>query len=522
MKKILIIGFLLLLNICRSQLKQVTIIGELPQQYGGEYVSFSKPVGEYALVWGNIEDNDNAVLKDGVFNKSLDIKVPGIICIYEKPFNGQISVRFFAEPGDTIFLERKNQEVIFRGKNAPINKMFNDLKISHLEFNEVVFDVLKASNTSKEIISKINDIKNNYYNEYNSFFLKKEITKACLDYTTMLMEHCIDALVLNFAKQERIRKSLESNLKKEEADKLANYFIAKYNVYKKENLRSPFFWSLMLKNAVDLERKAITGNKNVLRYWNKFDNVFAFQLGDFGSIDYLESDEYKENFVGEFLLYKVISEQQKKTTRYEDLVAIYKAFTEKFPSSAYIVPISKSLLNLILNDSTNDQIVSSNITETKIPLGALTLYDGSLKIISNESFAQGDKSFLDVLSEKFPNEDVFVDLWATWCGPCLKQFSHTNDLHVFLESQKIKTLFVSYDKEEDNVKWEKYINDYKLKGYHFLPDKTYQEKFMIPLSQSIPRYFLYRSKFKNLKPIEGYPSEKEKFYKEITRALVTK
>ena len=122
MKKILTIGFFLLLNICYSQLKGVTIIGNLPQQFGGEYVSFSKPVDEYSLVWGNIEDNDNAVLKDGLFSKSLDVRVPGIVCVYEKPFNGQISVRFFAEPGDTIVIERKNDEVTFRGKNAPINK----------------------------------------------------------------------------------------------------------------------------------------------------------------------------------------------------------------------------------------------------------------------------------------------------------------------------------------------------------------------------------------------------------------
>lgn len=522
MKKILTIGFFLLLNICYSQLKGVTIIGNLPQQFGGEYVSFSKPVDEYSLVWGNIEDNDNAVLKDGLFSKSLDVRVPGIVCVYEKPFNGQISVRFFAEPGDTIVIERKNDEVTFRGKNAPINKMFNELKISHIEFNDVVYDILKNSRTSKQIISKINDLEKKYYDEYNSFFLKKEISKGCLEYTTMLMEHCIDGLVLNFAKHEKIRKSLENTIKKEEVDKLADYYIGKYRVFKKENLRSPFFWSIMLKRAIDLESKAIINKKNAPRYWNKFDNIFAFQLGDFGSIDYLESDIYKENFVGDFLLDKVIKEQQKRTAKLEDLVAIYKGFVEKYPKSAYVVPISKNLLNLALNYNTNNQILPSNKTEAKIPLGVLALYDGSLEIVSKEPFAQVDKSFLDVLSEKFPNDDVFIDLWATWCSPCLKQFSYTNDLNLFLESCNVKTLFVSYDKDEDNIKWEKYINDYNLKGYHFLPNKIYQDKFIIPLSESIPRYFIYRSKFKDLKTIEGYPSEKEKFHKAITKVLMTK
>ena len=76
------------------------------------------------------------------------------------------------------------------------------------------------------------------------------------------------------------------------------------------------------------------------------------------------------------------------------------------------------------------------------------------------------------------------------------RISYNNDLRSFLDSKNIKALYISFDKEEETVKWEKYIQDYNLTGYHFLGNKAYQEKFLNPLSAYITRYFVYNSKTK--------------------------
>jgi hypothetical protein len=92
-----------------------------------------------------------------------------------------------------------------------------------------------------------------------------------------------------------------------------------------------------------------------------------------------------------------------------------------------------------------------------------------------------------------------------------------------LDTKNIKTLYLSFDSEDDIAKWEKYIQDYSLTGYHFLANKAYQEKFLNPLSQYIPRYFVYNSKTRKVKQLEeGFPNEKEKFYAKITKALQAK
>jgi hypothetical protein len=47
MKAKLILFLFTILNLSYSQTSEVTIIGNLPQLHGGDYVSFSKPIGKY-------------------------------------------------------------------------------------------------------------------------------------------------------------------------------------------------------------------------------------------------------------------------------------------------------------------------------------------------------------------------------------------------------------------------------------------------------------------------------------------
>ena len=156
MKIIFLTAFFLVLSLTYSQTKQITIIGNLSQQYGGDYVSFSKPIGKHTTNPDYIISKDTAVIKNNKFIKKLDISGPGLIYIYEKPFNGIISARFFAEPGDTIHIERKNGEIIFKGKNAIINKMYTDVKLASVAFMDEVYKIFKDNTNGEKIIALLN------------------------------------------------------------------------------------------------------------------------------------------------------------------------------------------------------------------------------------------------------------------------------------------------------------------------------------------------------------------------------
>ena len=62
-----------------------------------------------------------------------------------------------------------------------------------------------------------------------------------------------------------------------------------------------------------------------------------------------------------------------------------------------------------------------------------------------------DKSFAEVLSE-FKGSVVYVDFWASWCGPCRGQFPHAKKLHEKLKDKPVVFLYISFDRSEEEWK----------------------------------------------------------------------
>ena len=61
---------------------------------------------------------------------------------------------------------------------------------------------------------------------------------------------------------------------------------------------------------------------------------------------------------------------------------------------------------------------------------------------------------------------MFVDIWATWCGPCKAEFAYRNELASILQSKNIGMLYLSIDKQEKDTQWKEMMKFYNLEGYH--------------------------------------------------------
>jgi thiol-disulfide isomerase/thioredoxin len=519
MKAKLILFLFTILNLSYSQTSEVTIIGNLPQLHGGDYVSFSKPIGKYSTSPFYVNSKDTAKLKDNKFIKNLEVSTSGIIYLYEKPFNSISSARFFAEPGDTIFIERKNGKIHFEGKNAIINKMFSEVKFAPVNLYDEVYDIYKINDNSKKIITQINSRKIEFSKYFDQLTLKNQVSKSCSNYAKMLMEQIIDNAVLNIAKNEKFREREKMPISKKEASKVVDYYNEKYLYYNKESLKSLFYLKFIFIYAEFFEKKSLESGKNTTRYWNQFDEMFQPRIDNLGVLDYLEFDDYKEKAIGQLFLDLIESYDNEKTKSYQDLVTLYKAYAEKFPDSPYIIPLSETIMDIASNIVNNNSLNTLSNSDSNTKIGYLTKFNETFKIIDNKPLIETDQSFIDALSKKFPNQNVFIDLWATWCSPCIKQFSHNNDLHAFLEKEKIEMLFLSVDKEDNKNKWEKYVKDYNLKGFHYLPSNDDNEKHISQLGKFIPLYYVFNTKTKKLVKIEGLPEQKELFYSEISEAL---
>ena len=58
---------------------------------------------------------------------------------------------------------------------------------------------------------------------------------------------------------------------------------------------------------------------------------------------------------------------------------------------------------------------------------------------------------------------IYVDVWATWCGPCKKELPHLEALQeAYKDNDKI--LFTSVSIDKDKSAWERMVKD---------KDKTY-------------------------------------------------
>ena len=68
------------------------------------------------------------------------------------------------------------------------------------------------------------------------------------------------------------------------------------------------------------------------------------------------------------------------------------------------------------------------------------------------SIVPGDEKDLDKLIAKNKGKVVFVDYWATFCGPCKKSFPHTVDLSKKHKADGFTVISVSMDLLEDKDK----------------------------------------------------------------------
>lgn len=97
------------------------------------------------------------------------------------------------------------------------------------------------------------------------------------------------------------------------------------------------------------------------------------------------------------------------------------------------------------------------------------------KITHPEEFPVVEGETLDgkrVNLKDFAGKWVFIDCWATWCGPCNFEIPYVAHLEHALAGENVVFLGISVDVEKDREKWREFVKEKGLKGVQILcPDK---------------------------------------------------
>ena len=126
------------------------------------------------------------------------------------------------------------------------------------------------------------------------------------------------------------------------------------------------------------------------------------------------------------------------------------------------------------------------ITESYNKLKTVAKGQPSPQFDNYENFAGGTTSLSD-LKGKY----VYVDVWATWCGPCKREIPFLQKVEKQYHGKNIEFVSLSVDKLDDHNKWQEMVKEEELGGIQLFADKSWESDFVTGyLIKGIPRFIL--------------------------------
>ena len=140
--------------------------------------------------------------------------------------------------------------------------------------------------------------------------------------------------------------------------------------------------------------------------------------------------------------------------------------------------------NIYKNSNPNPENLAK-ITEHYNKLKTIT--EGSPSPTFNYENHKGGTTALADLKGKY----VYIDVWATWCGPCLREIPSLKEVENDYKNKNVQFVSISIDEAKDYDKWKAMVTEKQLGGIQLMADSNWKSKFVEDYAiMGIPRFIL--------------------------------
>lgn len=492
-----------------------TVLGQMRTIICGKVKSTNKfIVNIYEPIYGynNIAFFDSSSNNSSLINKTdsifeiINIDEPAFVTLYfttpEKEFITRSDVLMF--PGDSLHLhfDLSNEEangITYGGSNAMGQKLFNEINYSPVNKFILVFDILdKLPENDQSFAREIINYSHSIRDRFDSLQKTNLITKRFVEY----MDICFKSVLYSQVVSKLLRESKKSGvIRRDEKETIITQLFTDQSP-KDERLKGLYTSEYYL----DAYYNFLTYKRYNLKFTNELNRkqIKYFINGN----SYLIAED--------FVPFTYIKDKQNQ----KDLWALRLLYFYNFPGK-YDFSLIKQYDSIFPNNKWSI-LLKKKFKSMDIPGKIEYLLQSPIHFVDTAGI-----SSLDELLNKLPeNKPFFIDLWATWCTPCVAAFGFNRNLDTFLMDRNIERVYVSLDGIYNYARWRDAIDKYALGGYHILANDSLKNniKHIVYHEQGknapmgIPRYVLVNNG-KVIIDDAISPTELDLLEKEITKAL---
>lgn len=151
-------------------------------------------------------------------------------------------------------------------------------------------------------------------------------------------------------------------------------------------------------------------------------------------------------------------------------VAMFNRFKDEFDNSSYLTVLELKMLE-----------VERFISPVAKPKKGVVFLEDSLPI-----------NTFDELKARFRGKVVYVDIWATWCKPCIEEVKNYGALQRLAKHEPgFSILYLSRDRPFSWERWRGFVSKHRMEGHHVMPNQRLEQELREKIAWSeIPRYFI--------------------------------